>query len=184
MFAFFKGGLKAACGFLRNTYRENHINPFSILIWVDGTSPAWWDLNFYEVFSPLTASSVASKHPEELLNPQQPFKDFSTPCYYSQRSLIYNQSSLPRRCYSGYSCSGRTFHWDTVSLLFALSSIPEPTISPTVSPQVLHKPSSFTQTGRVLIQEKAVKSIIEQEQARNSEKVYSQNPPIWFMGFL
>lgn len=44
---------------------------------------------------------------------------------------------------------------DIVPLLFALSSISEPTVSPTASPQLLHKPSSFTQTGRLLIKEKA-----------------------------
>lgn len=109
MFAFFKGALKAACGFLRNKCRRNHINPFSVFIWVDGTSPAWWGerwaLNFYEIFSHLTASSVAPKHPEKLPNPPQHFRDFFTP-YYSQRSLLYKQPSLPTRCYS---CSSRTF---------------------------------------------------------------------------
>lgn len=131
------------------------------LSWWDFTSLMRWKMNpeFYEILSHLTASSVASKHPQELLNPQQPFRDSSTPYYYSQRPLLYNQSSLPTRCCSGcvlfMQQQNFSLPWDTVSLLFALSSISEPTVSPTVSPQVLHKPSSLTQTGRLLIKEKA-----------------------------
>lgn len=105
MFAFFKSGLKAACGFLRN--RENHTNPFSIFIWVDETSPAWWDerraLNFYEILSHLTASSVASEHPEQLLNPQQPFRDFSYPLLvlpktFTIQSIMPSKEMLLRLC--------------------------------------------------------------------------------------
>lgn len=87
MFAFFNGGLKSACVFLRNKRRESHINLFPIFIWADGIhqtdGSAGWALNFYEIFSHLIASSVASKHPQELLNPQHPFGDFSIPYHYS-----------------------------------------------------------------------------------------------------
>lgn len=87
------------------------------------TSPAWggerWALNFYEIFPHLTAPSVASKHPEELPNPQQHFRDFSTPYYYSQRPLLYNQQSLPTRCYS---CSSRTFCYPETLFLCCLPS--------------------------------------------------------------
>lgn len=36
MFAFFNGGLKSACVFLRKKRRESHINLFPIFIWADG----------------------------------------------------------------------------------------------------------------------------------------------------
>lgn len=94
IFAFFNGDLKSACGCLRNKCRESRINPFSVFIWADGIhqldGSAGWALNFYKTFSHLMVSSVASKHPQQFLKPEQPFRDFSIPYCCSQRPLLYS----------------------------------------------------------------------------------------------
>lgn len=82
------------------------------LSWWDFTSPMRWKMNpeFYEILSHLTASSVASKHPQELLNPQETL----LPLITTPKDLYYTINHPFQRDAAQavcYSCNSRTFRY-------------------------------------------------------------------------